>query len=246
MVANILVLLGNENNEEEELADNAKSRAILAVDLLKKHIDYKVIPTGAFGDFNKSNVPHGELLRRFLKSEGIKEDRILQFTRTSNTVQDAYGVLRAIKNLPEVKNIHVITSKFHMNRVKYIFGRAFEGYNITYYQADDAENMKDLTVDEEYKLKRTEKEWVDIANFDLTQNPDKYYTQLGFEFRHYDNFSYFALVGAFLSFGFSCSNFTKPIQIVGSVFVIILFWILYIRLANTASSVRRIMIAKYL
>ncbi len=246
MSSNLLVLLGNENEPNGELTIVAQSRAKYALEYLKEHSDYKVIPTGAFGEkFNRSSIPHGELLARYLIINGIDQDRILPFTRTSNTVEDAYGVLRAINVTPGIKEIHVVTSLFHMKRVKYIFGRALQGYKLEYHEVEDHtnDNKRRLDKDEEKKLEDLNKEWVDIANFDLNTSPEKYYENLGYEFRHYDNFSYLALVGAFISFGYSLSNNIIPLQLqyCFSAIVVVVFWYLYARLANTAAAVRRVM-----
>lgn len=244
MSSNLLVLLGNENEPNGELTNVAQSRAKYALEYLKEHSDYKVIPTGAFGEkFNRSSIPHGELLARYLIKNGIDQNRILPFTRTSNTVEDAYGVLQAINETPGIKEIHVVTSLFHMQRVKYIFGRALQGYNLEYHEVEDHtnDNNRRFDKDEESKLEELKKEWVDIANFDLKTSPEKYYENLGYEFRHYDNFSYFALVGAFISFGYSLSNCIISLQYYVSAIVVIIFWYLYSRLANTAAAARRVM-----
>ncbi len=248
--SNILVLLGNENEQNGALSVVSKLRADGAVEFLKEHDDYKVLPTGAFGDgFNTSHIPHGELLTRYLTEHGITKDGILPFTRTSNTVEDAYGVLRTVKGFSEVNKVVIVSSNFHMGRVKYIFGRTMLGYNLEYLSVPDPANFdKGILEGERNKLNKLKKEWVDIAGFDLNNFPEKSYEQIGHEFRHYDNFSYFAVGGAFVSCGYSLSHDIIygngcVIQYVVTIFLVAVLWYLYARLANTAFAAQRVMIA---
>jgi hypothetical protein len=129
-----------------------------------------------------------------------------------------------------------------MKRVKYIFGRIFQGYELEYHEVEDlTDNKRALEKDEVMKLDKLKKEWVDIASFDLNKSPEKYYENLGHEFIHYDNFSYFALVGAFITSAYSFSNSIIPLQYFVGAIVVVLFWYLYSRLANTAAAARKVM-----
>lgn len=255
MSEKILVLLGNKNTFEGVLSTVAKKRADKAIALLKDDAAFSIIPTGAFGEhFNTSSIPHGELLRDYLVESGIDESCILPHTCSSNTIEDAYGVLRIISDSTKVNSnrlqIHVITSGFHMDRVKFIFGRVLQGHKLEFHKSDDkrADAEASEWQNEPKKLCLLKKEWVDISNYNLKTFPGNAYENLGYELRHYDNLSYFALAGAFFffSFLFSKSLFSECVwfmvgQNLSAIILVTIFWHLYLRLANTAASARRVL-----
>lgn len=250
MSENIAVLLGCENDDEENLLDIAISRADAVITLLQNDPALKVIPTGAFGDFNMSNVPHAELPRRYLVKNGIGENRILPFTRSSNTVEDSYGVLQSVSRISNVQKITIVTSEFHMARVKYIFGRVLQGYNVEYFAVPDTNTsrVEELRKSETNKIISLEKEWVNIAGFDLSKFPEKCYENLGYELRHYDNLSYYALAGAVIYFGFvfdktifGDSKFAVTAQCLVGIIIVSMLSYLYHRFADTSSAARRVM-----
>jgi hypothetical protein len=254
-MSKILVLMGNENSHEGELSEIAKSRAELAIQILQEEHHLQVIPTGAFGDhFNTSIVPHGKILTNFLVENGIQPSKILPFTHSSNTLQDAYEVLRILSKKPDVEHVHVVSSDFHMERVKYIFGRVLQAYHLTFQEAISPVTRAELRrlLDHERKsLARLKKEWVDIAHFDLHEFPSEAYENLGNELRHYDNLSYIVVTGTIVLFGYFLSDNTlsgsstlvKAVAYLCATFLVITLWYLYKRLADTAASARRVMIA---
>ncbi|WP_425492146.1 YdcF family protein [Desulfurispirillum indicum] len=195
----LVVLLGNENDEAGELSETAILRAQAAAEYVKAHADCLVLPTGAFGDhFNTSATPHGKLLALYLLGQGVSPDRILPSTKSSNTLEDAFGVLRALTSLAGIERVHIITSAFHMPRTRFIFGRVLQDYELSYQEAcdptDSAKRVR-LQAHEKKALEKIRREWVDVANFDLGNFPTASYEGLGYELRHYDNISYLAIAG---------------------------------------------------
>jgi hypothetical protein len=253
----VLVLMGNRTISEGILSIVARKRADKAIELMENDEDFNVIPTGAFGEFNTSPMPHGELIRNYLMENGIDQSRILPHTTSSNTIEDAYGVLRVVNELTKEDRkrlqIHVVTSHFHMERVKFIFGQVLQGHKLVYHAldiSDDADAEKDELLYEKNKLLRTKKEWVDISSFNVKEFPESAYENLGYELRHYDNLSYLTLAGAFFSFSFlfSTTRFSECVwfmvgQYLSAVILVAIFWMIYLRLANTAASARHVMSA---
>ncbi|TKB50607.1 hypothetical protein FCL40_05505 [Ferrimonas sediminicola] len=248
----ILVLLGNENDEDENLSETTIFRANAAIDFLKNNGEYSVIPTGSFGkNFNASSTPHGKLLGSYLVGEGINPDRILPHTKTSNTLEDAFGVLKFLNGMGEVGEVHVITSEFHMMRVKYIFGRVLQQYHLTYEASKNSSNKALLSKQishEKRAIAELKEKWVDISNYDLNHFPSQGYANLGYEVRHYDTVSYFAIAGAFVVFSFlftekvsSSDPMSLSVSAAGIFVVVFLLWHLYSRFANTAASARRVL-----
>ncbi|ADU66526.1 protein of unknown function DUF218 [Desulfurispirillum indicum S5] len=249
----LVVLLGNENDEAGELSETAILRAQAAAEYVKAHADCLVLPTGAFGDhFNTSATPHGKLLALYLLGQGVSPDRILPSTKSSNTLEDAFGVLRALTSLAGIERVHIITSAFHMPRTRFIFGRVLQDYELSYQEAcdptDSAKRVR-LQAHEKKALEKIRREWVDVANFDLGNFPTASYEGLGYELRHYDNISYLAIAGAFFLFGYlALGSFPQSggfgyVSTLVSVVLVVLFWYLYKRLANTAAAARRVLSA---
>ncbi len=250
MPQTLYVLLGNTNECDGTLSAYAHARAESAVELMTAEPDSVVLPTGSFGDhFNMSDTPHGELLADYLIQQGIDRSRILPHTPTCGTVQDAYGVLRRIKDWEEAPEVHVITSDFHMERVRHIFGRVLQGYTLVYHAAPSSREPDENTRSHEKKrLNALAGEWVEAARFDLGRTPEQAYASLGQELRHYDNLSYLPILGAFAAFGYFGSGvaledgpWVAAVEcFVGIVFVLILGY-LYERFASTANAARRVM-----
>ena len=262
-MSKLLILLGGQNDPTGQLKDAVKLRANEAIRLIRQDPDFKVICTGAFGShFNESPTPHGRLLTDYLIKNGVAPSDILPFTMTSNTEEDAYGVLRMVHRLQKkaggrarpIKEAHIVTSAFHMGRVKFIFGRVLQQLNLVYHEAKDPadpKKVREWTKDEKRKLKRLKKDWFDVTNFDLEKFPESFYTSLSHELRHYDTLSYWALLGAgmvFINFISDKANrlcsfeaFTVPkrtLMYFCTVVFFLIFWSLYHRFANTAKIVR--------
>ncbi|MCP4552547.1 MAG: YdcF family protein [Bacteroidetes bacterium] len=241
----VVVLLGDENDEDKSLSETAELRADAAIDFLKENNDYVVIPTGSFGKhFNASSTPHGKILSSYLIDKGISPEIILPHTRTSNTLEGAFGVLRCLNSMESVGKVHIITSAFHMMRVKYIFSRILQQYDITYQELDnplDETLLSKKIAHEKRSISRLKKEWVDISNYDLGKFPDKCYENLGKELTHYDNVSYLVIAGAFIIFSFFFTGNGHGVS-GGLIIVVVLLWYLYLRFANTAASARRVLI----
>jgi uncharacterized SAM-binding protein YcdF (DUF218 family) len=54
----LIVLFGNENDEDGNLSAIALERCTRAAQLAKQYPEGFILPTGAFGDFNRSAWPH--------------------------------------------------------------------------------------------------------------------------------------------------------------------------------------------
>lgn len=247
MPKKLLVLLGHRNSPEGELTAIAQSRADWVIELLNSDSSYKVIATGAFGEhFNTSSIPHGELLTRYLIEHGVEPSRIISFVKSTNTVEDAYGILRIVHELENIDEIHLVTSEFHMERTKYIFGRVLQGYLLQYHELENPREPNTVAAirqQEKRSLDRLKQEWVDVACFNLEQFPSSCYENLGHELRHYDHLSLLSFIVQFIFFGYLMSYpFSFVIQWSG---VLILLFLRYLsqHFTEMAESARKVMMA---
>ncbi len=129
MKKEILVVLGSPNSEKGELSNISKSRLNYC---LKNYSEGKqVLCTGGWGDhFNTSNKPHAEYCKAYLIKNGVLENAFLDFAISSNTVDDAVKIKPIIQNI-ENSCFTVITSDYHVERVKLIFEEILSGYEIS-------------------------------------------------------------------------------------------------------------------
>lgn len=143
----IIIILGSPNNEKGELGQLAIDRLSTAIALYRRHSGYKVLCTGGFGKhFNQTMQPHAYYAKLYLMGQGVDQNDILEFVLSANTVEDAtksYQIIRRYN--PE--SIMVVTSDFHMPRVKFIFERVYSGSLISY-----VEVASQLAKDEKSRL----------------------------------------------------------------------------------------------
>jgi uncharacterized SAM-binding protein YcdF (DUF218 family) len=115
-----IVVLGSPNSPEGELFLMAKKRLDKCYEeyLLNK---YSIILTGGYGvHFNTSNQPHHYWAKEYLISKDIDNQDIIGFVDSANTVQDAALLLPILAQNP-IKNLIIITSDYHKERVEFIF-----------------------------------------------------------------------------------------------------------------------------
>lgn len=121
----MIVVLGSPNSRAGELYRVAKARCELALAEYAKRPGWKILLTGGYGPhFNTTERPHAAYLKDYLVKRGVPEQAIAEFAESVNTLQDAsLSKLIVLKyNVPEIL---VITSDYHLDRARYVFGREF-------------------------------------------------------------------------------------------------------------------------
>jgi vancomycin permeability regulator SanA len=127
----VIVVLGSPNFPDGTLGPIAKDRlhGCLSVFDPKKH---KIICTGGFGShFNTSPIAHANYLQRFLIENGVPSTAFLSLALSSNTVEDA-TFSKSILSKLNYKNLLIITSNYHLDRVKFIFSEVLSGFDLNY------------------------------------------------------------------------------------------------------------------
>lgn len=251
----ILVLLGNKNDAKGNLSRIAKSRCDLAVQLLQEDEDLLVLPTGTFGlHFNLAERAHGVYLANYLIAKGISPDRILPYTNSSNTLEDALCARRRVIDLHATRTL-VVTSDFHMRRVQYIFEQVFQGLKIEFHEARSplsASELKILENAETKRLKKLQTEWVSTPLYTGQEFPVQIYTNADREQKHYDSISLAIVTGIIIIFAYMY-KFLSGIDItllslalrvsycIFPIFFTLILFLMYERSADTARTARRIM-----
>lgn len=128
----IVVILGSPNDDKGNLSDIAIGRNEKGIEEYRNHEGYKILVTGGFGNhFNTTDKPHAFYAKQFLLKNGIPDNDILEFAESGYTIEDA-TFSKPIVDKYGVKNLVIVTSDFHIDRVKFIFEKVFKGYNLMF------------------------------------------------------------------------------------------------------------------
>jgi uncharacterized SAM-binding protein YcdF (DUF218 family) len=137
----VIVVLGSPNFPDGTLGPIALDRlqGCLSIFNSQKH---KILCTGGFGaHFNTSPVAHANYLKDFLIQKGVPSTAFLPLALSSNTVDDAV-MSKSILKETKFKDLIIITSEYHVARVKFIFTEILKDFNlnfkaVTHHSIDD-------------------------------------------------------------------------------------------------------------
>lgn len=141
----VLVVLGSPNSPEGQLSEIAKSRLNYVADLYDDN--KQILCTGGWGaHFNVAPKAHAQYAKEYLLEKGIPEQGFLDIALSSNTVEDAVKS-RAILSRLNPTRITIITSDFHLDRVKIIFNEVLKEFEIHFIGVkSDFLNSEELTL----------------------------------------------------------------------------------------------------
>tara|TARA_R110002096_G_scaffold407483_1_gene606053 strand:- start:611 stop:1102 length:492 start_codon:yes stop_codon:yes gene_type:complete len=130
MKKEVLIVLGSPNSPSGELSDISISRLNNCVERYQK--GKLMLCTGGWGEhFNISKKSHAAFAKQYLIEKGILEEDFLDFALSGNTVEDAVKIKPIISKLEKSK-LTIITSDYHLNRVKIIFNKILENYSMDF------------------------------------------------------------------------------------------------------------------
>ncbi len=159
----IIVILGSPNDDEGNLSDISLGRLREGIEQYKKHQGYKILCTGGFGEhFNRTKTPHAKYALNYLISQKIPETDLLEIALSYDTVDDAYKAKLIIEK-NKVRKLVIVSSDFHMGRVRHIFERILEGYELKFEAANTCfpEGLKkELISHEEREMRKLEIEGI--------------------------------------------------------------------------------------
>lgn len=122
----ILVVLGSPNSHAGELGILAKSRLDLCLEIYKEGM--LIICTGGWGErFNTTEIAHAVHARNYLLQKGIPKYAFLPEALSGNSVDDAVKTKKVIAGMTDI-SLTIITSDFHVERVRLIFGKVLQNY----------------------------------------------------------------------------------------------------------------------
>ncbi len=129
-LSEVLVVLGSPNSPEGELSEIAKSRLNCVAELFAEN--KRILCTGGWGaHFNVAPQAHASYAKEYLMKKGIPENNFLEAALSSNTVEDAVKSKVILSRL-EHPSITVVTSDYHLRRVRLIFNEILNGFEIQF------------------------------------------------------------------------------------------------------------------
>lgn len=131
MTNKIIIVLSNDFDQNLELNKTTKLRADHAISIFS--IGDKIITLGWNGNFKTQDIAY-QVKYYIINNSSINKNSIISINKSKDTVGDAFFSREFIeKNYSSKKNIHVISSDWHLMRVKYIFNNFFSNYDIKYH-----------------------------------------------------------------------------------------------------------------
>lgn len=85
--------------------------------------------------FQHFTTAHAFYAKQYLLTKGVLEDAFLDFALSAHTVDDAVKTKPIISELENIQ-LTVITSNYHLNRVKLIFNEILAGYSMKFVGVD--------------------------------------------------------------------------------------------------------------
>ncbi len=129
-LSEVLVVLGSPNSPDGELSEIAKSRLDCVADRYDEN--KRILCTGGWGaHFNVAPKAHAIYAKEYLMKNGIPLDNFLEVALSSNTVEDAVKSKVILSQLDH-PCITVVTSDYHLERVRLIFNEIFKGFEIQF------------------------------------------------------------------------------------------------------------------
>lgn len=152
------------------LGGNSYERGLGAVEVFKAFPDQKFIATGG-------NIPmqllaidttlyEAELTRHFMVKKGVPIEQITALTTATSTQEEAQEVLTYCKT-NNIRSITVISSTYHLRRVKWTFDKAFEssGIEVRYFGATSEEFQAESWWKSESGLVTTNNEYIKLMYY---------------------------------------------------------------------------------
>lgn len=126
MKKDVLIVLGSPNSPTGKLSEISISRLNYCAKIYQR--GNLILCTGGWGDhFNTSTNSHASYAKQYLIEKGLLEEDFLDFALSRHTVDDAVKIKLIIAELENIK-LTIITSDYHLKRVKLIFKEILESY----------------------------------------------------------------------------------------------------------------------
>jgi len=118
--SDVAIVLGYKLKNEKKLPRVLVSRLNLAINLYKKGIVRKLIMSGGITN-PKLKISEAEAMRQYVLKQNVKDIDIIKDEKSKDTIGNAYFIKNFILKPCNFKKLVVISSDFHLVRMKYVF-----------------------------------------------------------------------------------------------------------------------------
>ena len=149
-----IIILGGNNDQNGNLSNSTLERLYTFVDVYEQYklLNPKIIISGGY---RFSEVSHCELIKNKILQIYPKKLFEKEFIENNDTVDEAINISNYIEKIKYIGKIIIITSNWHMNRVKYLFNKTFEKLKNVDIDFIEAYDNNDTCINEEkYKLEQ--------------------------------------------------------------------------------------------
>ncbi|ESP94747.1 MULTISPECIES: YdcF family protein [Pseudoalteromonas] len=143
-MSSVIIVLGHKNDQYGQLSPLSIARCQLALDVLDSDQTSKIICTGGFGkNFNQTKASHAKYNRQYLIRHGVAQNQFLEDAHSRFTIEDA-TLTYPLLSMHKATKIIIISSDFHIPRVKLIFDFVMPSIDKTYLPANSPASQKEL------------------------------------------------------------------------------------------------------
>ncbi|MFN8490271.1 MAG: YdcF family protein [Caldilineaceae bacterium] len=137
-LAGLIVILGSPNDASGQLSEMGQRRVAKGYAEYQQRRDeqWKILLTGGFGaHFNTTAKPNAYYAQQLLLAWGVPPDAIVEFAESGHTLEDA-TLARPIVERYGLKQLLIVSSDFHLPRVRFIFEHIFPDCQLTFAAAE--------------------------------------------------------------------------------------------------------------
>ena len=111
-----IVIMGYQLNKNGSMKPELMERLEVALKSAEKYPDALLLCCGGGTAENNSRVTEADRMTEWLVGKGVDPDRIITENRSMSTVENAKYICRELKNYPQVREIAIVSSDYHILR----------------------------------------------------------------------------------------------------------------------------------
>jgi len=145
-----IVILGGGIDKNGNLPQYVKKRLDKAIEIFKKNKNAKILVSGKYSFLYPKNlippVTEAQAMKDYLIKKGILKKNIFLENKSKDTISNAYYAKKIYFIPKKEKRAKIITSEFHLPRVRYIFKKVF-GRDYKFQYIPISSNLNNKSVD---------------------------------------------------------------------------------------------------
>jgi len=184
---NFVVVLGGGIDMQGHLPDHQIERLKKAVELFRKNPDSKIVLSGKYSflyEKEKPPITEAKAMMIYLTQNGVDKDDLILEEESMDTIGNAYYLKKNYFKNEDFDMLIVITSQYHLERVRYIFSKLFIKSTIEFIAVNDTESenkINQILARQDKLLTKTKKYLGDMKRGDLSFLDDSIYKSWYYE-----------------------------------------------------------------